>query len=149
MKITSVLFSILLSLSSCASHSSEGKARNAARDLKSTVVKCLACWTFKGISREGCETISKIMLQNGLTDSFREMNPDPVTNLGLTWYWSGDGVKGRMDRIDFIYYTGEKLKAVRSESYNTDLSDTLDFKREKFFYASGHGFVLTTFILNH
>lgn len=112
-------------------------------------MECLACRTFKGISREGCETVSKIMQQNGLTDSFREMNPDPVTNLGLTWYWSGDGVKGRMDCIDFIYYTDEKLKAIRSESYNADLSGTLDFKGEKFFYASGHGFVFTTFILNH
>ena len=31
-------------------------------------------------------TVSKIIQQNGFTDSFREMNPDPVTNLGPTWY---------------------------------------------------------------
>ena len=93
-------------------------------------------------------TVSKIMQQNGLTDSFREMNPDPVTNLGPTWYWSDDAQKDRMDRIDFIYYTGNKLKAVRSESYNADLPGTLDFKGEKFFYASDHGFVFTTFTLN-
>lgn len=92
-------------------------------------------------------TVSKIMQEAGFTDSFREMHPDPAKELGPTWYWTGDK-KDRLDRIDFIYYKGKTLKAVHSESYNADLPGYLDFYGEKFFYASDHGFVMTTFSLN-
>lgn len=92
-------------------------------------------------------TVSKIMEQAGFKDSFREMNPDPTTALGPSWYWSGDA-KDRMDRIDFIYYQGKGIKAVEGESYNGDLGGYLDFKGDRFFYASDHGFVLTTFTFN-
>lgn len=92
-------------------------------------------------------TVSKIMEEAGFKDSFRELHPDPAEELGPTWYWTG-GKKNRLDRIDFIYYKGNKLKAVESESYNADLPGYLDFYGEKFFYASDHGFVITTFSLN-
>lgn len=92
-------------------------------------------------------TVSKIMEEAGFKDSFREIHPDPAKELGPTWYWTGDE-KNRMDRIDFIYYKGNKLKATDSESYNADLPGYLDFYGEKFFYASDHGFVMTTFSLN-
>lgn len=91
-------------------------------------------------------TVSKVMYEAGFTDSFREIHPDPVKELGPTWYWTGDN-KDRLDRIDFIYYKGNNLKAVNSESYNCDLPGYLDFYGEKFFYASDHGFVMTTFSL--
>lgn len=91
-------------------------------------------------------TVSKIMEEAGFKDSFRELHPDPVKELGPTWYWTGDE-KNRQDRIDFIYYKGNKLNAIKSESYNTDLPGYLDFYGEKFFYASDHGFVMTTFSL--
>lgn len=94
-------------------------------------------------------TPSKVMLENGFKDSFREMHPDPsksVEELGPTWYWTG-GKKDRLDRIDFIYYQGKNIKPVKSESYNHDIGGMLDLYGEKFFYASDHGFVLTTFSL--
>lgn len=96
-------------------------------------------------------TVSKIMEQAGFTDSYREVNPNPETELGPTWYWSdgpdGSSAKNRMDRIDFIYYQGKGIQAIESESYNSDLGGYLDFKGGKYFYASDHGFVLTTFAL--
>ncbi len=92
-------------------------------------------------------TVSKVMQENGFIDSFRELNPDPAKNIGATWYWSDDDIKDRMDRIDFIYYTGKNIQAIQSEVYNSDLPGTLDFQGEQFFYASDHGLVLTTFSL--
>lgn len=92
-------------------------------------------------------TVSKAMEQAGFRDSFREVNPDPVQDPGATWLWDTDDEPTRMDRIDFIYYMGAGLQAEESEIYNAGLSDTLDFMGEKFFYASDHGFVMTTFSL--
>lgn len=97
-------------------------------------------------------TASKVMEENGFKDSFREMHPDPsksVEELGPTWYWTGDEseIKDRLDRIDFIYYQGKKIRPVKSESYNTDIGGMLDFYGDQFFYASDHGFVMTTFSL--
>lgn len=96
-------------------------------------------------------TVSKMMEKAGFKDSFRELNPDAAANIGTTWYWSdsadGSNIKDRQDRIDYIYYQGSGIKAIESESYNGDLGGYIDFKGEKFFYSSDHGFVLTTFSL--
>ena len=92
-------------------------------------------------------TVSKVMEANNFKDSFREIHPNPekdVKELGPTWYWTGDD-KDRLDRIDFIYYQGNKLKVEKSESYNYDIAGYMDFYGEKFFYPSDHGFVMTTF----
>lgn len=48
----------------------------------------------------------------GLVDSFREVNPDPVKEPGLTWspiFKDNEGHKEPQDRIDFIYYAGKHL----------------------------------------
>ena len=45
----------------------------------------------------------------GLTDSFREVYPDPATNPGITWspvYLDNNGRAEPLDRIDFIFYKG-------------------------------------------
>lgn len=45
----------------------------------------------------------------GLTDSYREAHPDPVTKRGITWspiYLDNEGRKEPLDRIDFLYYKG-------------------------------------------
>ena len=92
--------------------------------------------------------ISKMMLANNFKDSFREVHPNPETSqqeLGATWYWDPEGKQKRFDRIDFIYYQGSRLKAILSESYNHSHGKDMEFKGEKFFYPSDHGFVLTTF----
>ncbi len=54
----------------------------------------------------------KLMLEAGFKDSFREVNPDEVKDHGGTWAaiyrWSNDF------RIDFIYYKGKGIQALRS-----------------------------------
>lgn len=90
-------------------------------------------------------TVSEEMAKAGFKDSFREVNPDPVKNLGTTWFSDNDGGNTRMDRIDFIYYKGDGIKATKSEIHNAYLKDTLDFRGKKFLYSSDHGFVLTEF----
>ncbi|KAM3420676.1 hypothetical protein BST61_g3931 [Cercospora zeina] len=58
----------------------------------------------------------------GLLDSFRGANLDPVAAQGTTWsplYPRHNGERGReepQDRIDFIYHTQERLRAVKSEA---------------------------------
>lgn len=90
--------------------------------------------------------VSVMLEQAGFKDSFREMNPDPTKNIGTTWRY-GTGSNNRSYRIDYIYYLGNKLKAVASESHNGLLGESYTFKGEDFFYGSDHGFVLTTFDL--
>lgn len=92
-------------------------------------------------------TVSKAMERAGFKDSFREINPDPVKNIGTTWLTDADSLEtvNRQDRIDFIYYQGKTIQAVASECYDTILGEMFSFKGDDFFYASDHGFVLTTF----
>lgn len=93
-------------------------------------------------------TVSKEMQKAGFKDSFRELHPDPVKNIGTTWLYDNDEKLTRSDRIDFIYYQGNGIRAVASEAYDQELTKPLDFNGEKFFYPSDHGFVLTTFKLS-
>lgn len=88
--------------------------------------------------------VSVEMEKIGFTDSYREMNLDVAKNIGTTWRYGQDSSDCSY-RIDYIYYTGRKLKAVASESYNGLLGESYTFKGKEFFYASDHGFVLTTF----
>lgn len=92
-------------------------------------------------------TVSKEMEGAGFKDSFREIHPDPVKNIGVTWLTDADSLEtpNRQDRIDFIYYQGKTIQAVESQCYDNILGQPFSFKGEDFFYASDHGFVLTTF----
>lgn len=92
-------------------------------------------------------TVSKEMGAARFKDSFREVHPDPVKNIGTTWLTDADSLEtvNRQDRIDYIYYQGKTIQAVESQCYDNVLGETFSFKGEDFFYASDHGFVLTTF----
>lgn len=101
-------------------------------------------------------TVSKELENARFKDSFREINPDPVQHIGTTWLTDADSLESRdtrpcvsthnrQDRIDFIYYKGKNIQATASECYDQNLGETFSFKGEDFFYASDHGFVLTTF----
>ena len=110
--------------------------------------------------------VSKEMEKAGFKDSFREINPDPVKHIGTTWMhpinedWEfkrsamertgkylpyDESEIMRYDRIDFIYYQGEQLKAIESAIYNKDIGEMLSLDGKEFLFASDHGFVLTTF----
>jgi endonuclease/exonuclease/phosphatase family metal-dependent hydrolase len=55
----------------------------------------------------------------GLTDSFRVAHTDPVARPGITWsptFLVNEGRPEPKDRIDFIYYKGNKLRVRESEN---------------------------------
>ena len=52
--------------------------------------------------------VSKTMTDNNFIDSFREANPDPTISSEGTWGFLSDDIIS--DRIDYIYYKGDKLK---------------------------------------
>lgn len=87
---------------------------------------------------------TKALEQMGLIDSYRQMHRDPVKHPGITW-----DVKGKVDehRIDYIYYKGKKLKAIKSESYKAHLGETILLNGQLIPYPSDHGLVVTTFVL--
>jgi len=57
--------------------------------------------------------VNKKMTDNGFRDSFREANPDPLKTLDGTWGFLNENIIP--DRIDFIYYKGDKLKVKSSK----------------------------------
>ncbi|KGO64984.1 Endonuclease/exonuclease/phosphatase [Penicillium italicum] len=65
---------------------------------------------------------SKVPIDAGLTDAYRELHPDPAADPANTWspiYLNNDDYNGRkepMDRIDFVYYKGN-LTPKKSETY--------------------------------
>ncbi len=83
--------------------------------------------------------VSKKMNESGFKDSFREMYPDPLQNPAGTW---GGFLFENMisDRIDYIYYKGKGLQAIRSQIIKDDPSGG--------FFNSDHRAVLTEFKLN-
>jgi exonuclease III len=79
--------------------------------------------------------VSKLMVDHGYTDSFREANPDPTTTLKGTWGFLSDDIIS--DRIDFIYYKGENLKPTHSVIVQDDPTDG--------FFNSDHRAILSMF----
>ena len=62
---------------------------------------------------------SKHPTDAGLVDTYREINPDPVSDPAITWspiYLTNDNGKPEpLDRIDFVYHKGKSLKALAAE----------------------------------
>ena len=84
--------------------------------------------------------VSKLMLEHGYTDSFREAHPDPTQTLEGTWgYLSPREIIS--DRIDFVYYKGQNLKTLSSKIVMED--------PEGGFFNSDHRAVLTRFELKN
>lgn len=78
----------------------------------------------------------------GLIDTYRMLNPNPLTHPGITW-----DTEGKVDehRIDYIFYKGNKLKPIKSETYNAFLNTPITINGKTFLYPSDHGFLVTTF----
>ncbi|HCV45510.1 MAG TPA: endonuclease/exonuclease/phosphatase, partial [Deltaproteobacteria bacterium] len=74
---------------------------------------------------------SKQVTEAGLKDAFRELFPDPVTVPGFTWpagtypETPDSSVADPEDRIDFIYFTGEKVQ-VKNVQRLGETADTSD-----------------------
>ena len=88
---------------------------------------------------------TKVLFDLGLVDSYREVNPNPITHPGITW-----DSKGKVDshRIDYIFYKSPKLKAISSESYNVFFNEPFAINGKEILYPSDHGIVVTTFSIN-
>ena len=63
---------------------------------------------------------------------------------GITWHSKG---KGDDHRIDYVFFKGPKLKAVKSESHNVFFNEAFSINGKTISYPSDHGFVVTTFEL--
>ena len=93
---------------------------------------------------------SKQVTEAGLKDAFRELFPDPVTVPGFTWpagtypETPDSSVADPEDRIDFIYFTGEKVQ-VKNVQRLGEAADTSDISFAN--YPSDHRAVLATFEL--
>lgn len=81
--------------------------------------------------------VSKLMMDQGYVDSFRETNPDPTTTLDGTWGFLSDDIIS--DRIDYIYCKGENLKPTASKIIKDDPPNG--------FFNSDHRAILSTFII--
>ena len=82
--------------------------------------------------------VSKTMTDNNFIDSFREANPDPTISSEGTWGFLSDDIIS--DRIDYIYYKGDKLKTKSSKIVMDDPPGG--------FFNSDHRAVLTVFEIN-
>ncbi|QOD60491.1 endonuclease/exonuclease/phosphatase family protein [Polaribacter haliotis] len=87
---------------------------------------------------------TKILEDIGLIDTYRKLNPNPVTHPGITWH-----TKGINDnhRIDYIFYKNHKLKAIKSESFKVFFNEPFKINNKEILYPSDHGIVVTTFQL--
>ncbi|TXE05917.1 endonuclease/exonuclease/phosphatase family protein [Algoriphagus aquimarinus] len=85
---------------------------------------------------------TKVLEDLGLIDSFRKINPDPISYPGITW-----DTKGINDshRIDYIFYKGNSIEAIKSDSYKAFLNEPFSINNKEFNYPSDHGFVVTVF----
>lgn len=85
---------------------------------------------------------TKVLEDLGLIDTYRTVHPDPIAHPGITW--DSKGVKDE-HRIDYIFYKGEALKPVASDSHMAHLGEPFSINGKTFPYPSDHGFVVTTF----
>jgi exonuclease III len=79
--------------------------------------------------------VSKLMIDRGYTDSFRKVNPDPGKTLEGTWGFLDDEIIS--DRIDFIYFKGDKIRTKYSKIVQDDPVDG--------FFNSDHRAILSIF----
>ena len=113
-------------------------------------------WT-KGAAQAGLHPLkvdyptSREVLKTGLKDAFRELFPDPVTVPGFTWpagtypETPDSSVVDPSDRIDFVYYAGDKV-LVKNVQLLGEAAETSDMAFTN--YPSDHRAVLATFELN-
>jgi exonuclease III len=87
---------------------------------------------------------TKSFADAGFKDSYREVHPDVLANPGYTWTptTKADDPKDHHDRIDFILYRGDGIKAEASQIVGEDTQNA-DIVVSPF--PSDHRAVLTTF----
>ena len=82
--------------------------------------------------------VSKAMADAGFKDSYRELHISALSDPGYTWTpraATSSNLYGLRDRIDYIYYLGEKLRPINSE--------VIDY--HPIMFPSDHAAVVTVF----
>ena len=79
--------------------------------------------------------VSKLMVDNGYVDSFRESNPDSRETLEGTWGFLNEDLIS--DRIDYIYFKGENINVLDSRIIMDDPPEG--------FFNSDHRAILSEF----
>lgn len=79
--------------------------------------------------------VSKLMADHGYADSFREVHPDPALTLEGTWGFLNDDIIS--DRIDYLYYRGDRIRCLDSKIVMDD--------PEGGFFNSDHRAILSLF----
>ncbi len=85
---------------------------------------------------------TKVLEDLGLNDSFRSLNPNPIAKPGITW---DSKAKEDEHRIDYIFYKGNQIKAIKSDIYMAFFSENILINKKEIPCPSDHGFVVTTF----
>lgn len=85
---------------------------------------------------------TKVLADIGRVDTYRTLNPNPITHPGITWHTKGENDD---HRIDYIFYKSPKLKVLKSESYKVFFNEPIKLNGKEILYPSDHGFVVTTF----
>jgi endonuclease/exonuclease/phosphatase family metal-dependent hydrolase len=85
---------------------------------------------------------TKVLEEIGLVDTYRTLNSNPITHPGITWHTKGENDE---HRIDYIFYKGPKIKAVKSDSYKVFFDETIKLNGKEILYPSDHGFIVTKF----
>lgn len=93
---------------------------------------------------------TELIRDAGLTDSYREVNPDPLEHPGYTWspvvtYNVQFNQSEPHDRIDYIFYKGNRMQAVASRVYqgNQHLNHSPNHATND--WPSDHASVVTDF----
>jgi exonuclease III len=86
---------------------------------------------------------SKYITAAGFTDSYREQYPTVNRKLGSTW--SPRFTNQQQDRIDFIYYSNDSIKSVKSVKYHRPV-DSDNLLNEPAAFPSDHAALITRFL---
>ena len=87
---------------------------------------------------------SKYITAAGFTDSYREHYPKVNRKLGSTW--SPRFPNQQQDRIDFIYYSNNSMKSVKSVKYDKPF-ESYNLLNEPAAFPSDHAALITRFLL--
>ena len=79
--------------------------------------------------------VSKLMMNQGFRDSFREVNPDPLKTMDGTWGFLSEDIIS--DRIDYIYFKGKRIHPRESKIVMNDPPSG--------FFNSDHRAIVTLF----
>ncbi len=103
-------------------------------------------WTEETRERHGGLVVpwwtTSTIAARGFVDTFRLLNPSPLTHPGITWDSPG---KADEHRIDYIYFVGGKIRPVAASVHKVPFNEPIELGGQTSMYPSDHGFVLTTF----